>query len=377
MKKTIQEINQKIKRKKATVVTAEEMTHIVQSVGPVKAAEKVDVVTTGTFGAMCSSGIWINFGHSEPPIKIAKCWLNDVQGYSGVAAVDTYLGAAQFSDSKGELYGGAHVIEDLVKGKHVTLRAEARATDCYPREFVETVLSINDLNQVTMCNPRNAYQKYAVATNSGSRTLYTYLGKLLPRFGNAAFSGAGELSPLINDRFFRTIGIGTRIFLGGAKGYIIGNGTQHSPETEFGTLMVQGDLKKMDPKFLKAASFKRYGPSLYVGIGIPIPVLDAQVAHGAGISDEEILTTVLDYSVPSRNRPVLRPVSYAELKSGEIDIKGKKVKTHCLSDLSRAKKIASTLKHWIEEGAFYLTEPVESLSREGACQPMHESRTRV
>ena len=156
MKKTIQEINQKIKRKKATVVTAEEMTHIVQSVGPVKAAEKVDVVTTGTFGAMCSSGIWINFGHSEPPIKIAKCWLNDVQGYSGVAAVDTYLGAAQFSDSKGELYGGAHVIEDLVKGKHVTLRAEARATDCYPREFVETVLSINDLNQVTMCNPRTA-----------------------------------------------------------------------------------------------------------------------------------------------------------------------------------------------------------------------------
>ena len=107
------------------------------------------------------------------------------------------------------------------------------------------------------------------------------------------------------------------------------------------------------------------------------PVLDAQVAHGAGVSDEEILTTVLDYSVPSRNRPVLRPVSYAELKSGEIDIKGKKVKTHCLSDLSRAKKIASTLKHWIEEGAFYLTEPVESLSREGACQPMHESRTRV
>jgi uncharacterized protein (DUF39 family) len=213
-----------------------------------------------------------------------------------------------------------------------------------------------------------------VATNSGSRVLYTYLGKLLPHFGNAAYSGAGELSPLINDRFFRTIGIGTRIFLGGAAGYIIGSGTQHSPENEFGTLMVQGDLKKMDPKFLKAASFKRYGPSLYVGIGIPIPVLDAQVAQGTGISDEEILTTVLDYSVPVRNRPVLRPVSYAELKSGEIDIKGVKVKTHCLSDFSRARKVAEQLKHWIEEREFYLTEPVESLSREGVCQPMRESR---
>ncbi len=377
MKKTIQDINEKIKQKKVKVVTAEEMTQIVRSVGPAKAAEKVDVVTTGTFGAMCSSGIWINFGHSDPPIKIAKCWLNDVQGYGGVAAVDTYLGAAQFSDSQGEIYGGAHVIEDLVKGKHVILRAEARATDCYPRKFIETELTIADLNQVTMCNPRNAYQKYAVATNSGSRTLYTYLGKLLPHFGNAAYSGAGELSPIINDRFFRTIGIGTRIFLGGAKGYIIGSGTQHSPETEFGTLMVQGDLKKMDPKFLKAASFKRYGPSLCVGIGVPIPVLDTQMAQSTGISDEEILTTVLDYNVPSRKRPVLRPVSYAELKSGVVDIKGIKVKTHCLSDLSRARKIAKQLKKWIEEGSFFLTEPVERLPRQGTCQPMRERRVRI
>jgi len=377
MKKTIQDINDKIKHKRAKVVTAEEMTRIVRSVGPAKAAEKVDVVTTGTFGAMCSSGVWINFGHSDPPIKIAKCWLNDVQAYGGVAAVDTYIGAAQYSDSKGETYGGAHVIEDLVKGRPVILRAEARATDCYPREFIETELSIYDLNQATMCNPRNAYQKYAVATNSSSRTLYTYLGKLLPRFGNAAYSGAGELSPLINDRFFRTIGIGTRIFLGGAPGYIIGSGTQHSPENEFGTLMVQGDLKKMDPLFLKAASFKKYGPSLYVGIGIPIPVLDAQVAQSTGISDEEILTTVLDYSVPSRSRPVLRPVSYAELKSGVIDIKGVKARTNCLSDISRARKIAEQLKKWIEEGSFFLTEPVERLPRQGTCQPMRESRVRI
>jgi uncharacterized protein (DUF39 family) len=375
VKKTIQDINAKIKQKAAKVVTAEEMTQIVRSVGPSKAAEKVDVVTTGTFGAMCSSGVWINFGHSDPPIKIAKCWLNDVPCYGGVAAVDTYIGAAQHSDSRGEIYGGSHVIEDLVKGKRVLLRAEAKATDCYPRQYIETELAIDDLNQTTMCNPRNAYQKYAVATNSSSRTLYTYLGKLLPHFGNAAYSGAGELSPLINDRFFRTIGIGTRIFLGGGTGYIIGSGTQHSPESEFGTLMVQGDLKQMNPQFLRAASFKRYGPSLYVGIGIPIPVLDTQVAQSTGISDEEILTTVLDYSVPSRKRPVLRPVSYAELKSGVIDIKGIKVKTHCLSDLSRARKIAKQLKHWIEQGSFCLTEPVESLSTQGACHPMRENRT--
>jgi len=66
------------------VVTAEEMTEIVKSLGPEKAAQEVNVVTTGTFGAMCSSGVWVNFGHSDPPIKMSKVWLNDVEGYAGV-----------------------------------------------------------------------------------------------------------------------------------------------------------------------------------------------------------------------------------------------------------------------------------------------------
>ena len=372
MSKTIQEINQKIQNRQATVVTAEEMTLLVRESGPEKAAEKVDVVTTGTFGAMCSSGVWLNFGHSDPPIKIARCWLNDVQGYGGVAAVDTYIGAAQPSDSRGERYGGAHVIEDLVKRKTVRLRAESSGTDCYPSRAVNTEVTIDTLNQAVMCNPRNAYQKYAVATNSGKKALYTYMGRLLPGFGNANYSGAGELSPVMNDRTFRTIGIGTRIFLGGGIGYVTGSGTQHSPENEFGTLMVQGDLKQMKHKFLQAASFKHYGPSLYVGIGLPIPVLDAEVAEAAGISDADIKTPVLEYSVPSRSRPLLGEVTYAALQSGEIRIQGKAVKTTCLSHTPRARLIAHVLKQWIENGIFLLSEPVEALSSRGSARPMSE-----
>jgi len=372
MSKTISDINQKIKNNKARVVTADEMTCIVKEVGPENAAKKVDVVTTGTFGAMCSSGVWLNFGHSEPPIKISKCWLNDVPAYSGVAAVDAYIGAAQYSDVKGEKYGGAHVIDDLVNRKPVVLRAESPGTDCYPSQAVETELTIYDLNQATMSNPRNAYQKYAVATNSSSRTLSTYMGRLLPKFGNAAYSGAGELSPIINDRFFLTIGVGTRIFLGGATGYITGSGTQNSPENEFATLMVQGDLKRMNNRFLKATTFHNYGPTLFVGIGVPIPVLNAEIAESAGISDREIETSVLDYSVPSRDRPEIRKVTYAELKSGSIKINGREVKTNCLSSFSRAKTIADLLKQWIENGAFYLSEPVEHLSGKGTARPMRE-----
>ena len=91
--KTYQEINDKIKRCQAVVVTAEEIIDIVRRKGEVEAARTVDVVTTGTFSPMCSSGAIINFGHSKPPIKASKVWLNHVPAYAGLAAVDIYIGA--------------------------------------------------------------------------------------------------------------------------------------------------------------------------------------------------------------------------------------------------------------------------------------------
>lgn len=370
MSKTVREINKKIDKKKAKVVTADEMTHIVREIGPERASLEVDVVTTGTFGAMCSSGVWINFGHSEPPIKMSKVWLNDVEAYTGVAAVDAYMGVTQISESLGMRYGGAHVIEDLVSRRPVIMRAYAYGTDCYPRKEIKTEITIDDLNQATMSNPRNAYQRYAVATNSSRRILYTYMGKLLPNLGNATYSGAGELSPIMNDPTFEAIGLGTRIFLGGAQGYITGSGTQHDPVNGFSTLMVQGDLKKMSREFLRAAVFKGYGCTLYVGIGVPIPVLNAKIAKASGIRDSEIFTSVLDYGIPSWNRPVLKKVSYEELKSGMIEMNRHQVKTSPLSSYSIAKKIAESLKKWIESGSFYLTEAVERLPLKGSANPM-------
>jgi L-aspartate semialdehyde sulfurtransferase len=363
MSKTIDEINQKIEKGKAKVLRADEMTQLVKNLGPEKAAEEVDVVTTGTFGAMCSSGVWLNFGHSEPPIRMAKVWLNEVEAYAGVAAVDAYLGATQPSENNGINYGGSHVIEDLLSGKSITLRAISYGTDCYPRKEILTEITLEDLNFALMSNPRNAYQRYNAATNSSDRDLLTYMGQLQPNFGNINYSGAGEISPLMNDPEYKTMGIGTRIFLGGAQGFITGNGTQHNPQNKFGTLMVQGNLKEMSPEFIRAATFKGYGCSMYIGIGIPIPILDEEIAKLTGISDEDIFTDILDYSVPSRSRPSLKKVSYAELKSGFIELNGKKIPTSPISSFNIAKNIAELLKQWINSNKFKLTNPVESLPR--------------
>ena len=93
MSKTVAEINERISRREAVVLTAEEVLDYVKKEGFEKAARTVDVVTTGTFGPMCSSGMYMNIGHSKPRIKLGggKTNLNDVPAYAGIAAVEQCL----------------------------------------------------------------------------------------------------------------------------------------------------------------------------------------------------------------------------------------------------------------------------------------------
>lgn len=366
--RSIEQINNKIKKGSVIVVTAEEMTQIAKENGIEKAYEMVDIVTCATFGAMCSSGVFLNFGHSDPPIKMTDIWLNDVPVYGGLAAVDGFIGATALSQIQGMNYGGAHVIEDLINGKRINLKAVSHGTDCYPRRYIETTIDLMSINQAIMLNPRNSYQKYNAATNTGKEEIYTYMGKLLPDMGNVTYSGSGELSPLNNDPDYETIGIGTRIFLGGDKGYIIGNGTQHSPENGYGTLMVKGNLKNMSSEFIKAAIFKGYGVTLYIGIGVPIPLLNVELARKTSISDDMIYTNIIDYGIAQRSKPIIKRVNYKELKSGYVYVKDNKIKTASLSSLFIAKKIADILKTWIKNGQFFLTSPVEKISSKGSSQ---------
>ena len=321
---------------------------------------------------MCSSGAVINLGHADPPIKIEKAWINDVPTPHPGAAVDLYIGATILSDSEKFEYGGAHVIEDLIKGKDVDLRATAYGTDCYPRTSLHTQISKDDLNQFDLLNLRNGYQRYVCATNGRDETLYTYMGKLLPKYSNANYSGAGELNPLTNDPDYETIGLGTRIFLGGTEGYVIGEGTQHNPKGGFGTIMVRGNAKEMSPEYVQGATFTKYGTSLYLGIGIPIPLLNEGLAKKAAIRDESIITDVIDYGIPRRDRGYIQKTNYKELKSGTLSLKDRDVKVTSLSSLKKAKKICRELKTWISEGSFTITAPVKKLPTDTVFKTMRQ-----
>lgn len=367
MAKTYAEINDKIKKGTAVVLTAEEVSELAKTLSPKEIAEKVDVVTTATFGAMCSSGAFLNFGHTNPPIRMEKIELNGVRVSGGLAAVDTYVGATD-CNPENPSYGGAHIIEDLVAGKEITLEAWGKGTDCYPRKHIKTVITKDTINEAILYNPRNAYQNYNVATNSTDKIKYTYMGTLLPKLRNASYSTAGELSPLLNDPECRTIGLGTRIFLCGTEGYVTWNGTQfHSTKetNEYGiptsnarTIAVIGDLKNMSTEFLRGVYYEKYGVSMFVGIGIPIPILDEDLARRVSIRNEQIETTVVDYG---NGNKILGKTNYAALQSGEIEVNGHKIKTAPVASLSKARQIAEILKSWIQKGDFLLTEPVRPM----------------
>ncbi len=377
IQKTIEEINRKIKDGKVIVVTADEMVEIVKKNGPEQAAADVDVVTTGTFSPMCSSGAFINFGQAKTPIKANQVTVNDVPAYAGLAAVDIFLGAAEPAEDDplnkvhpGQFkYGGGHVIHDLVSGKRVKIKAKSYTTDCYPSKEIHKQIRLKDLPYAVLVNPRNACQNYNCAVNKTDKIKYTYMGVLRPKAGNINYTTSGQLSPLLNDPYYQTIGMGTKIFLGGAQGYITWDGTQHNPAAKrrnngvplepAGTLMVMGNLKEMDPRWLAGVSMLGYGCSLAVGIGVPIPVLNEEIARYTGVSDEEIFTQIIDYGedYPKGKAKSLGEVSYAELKSGSINFNGQEVQTAPISSYSRAKEIATILKEWIHAGKFLLGHP--------------------
>ena len=388
--KTYDQINKKIESKKAVVLTADEIIDYVDKKGLEKAAKEVDVVTTATFGPMCSSGCFLNFGHSKPKIRMTEAWIDDVLAYSGIAAVDLYIGATQLKHNDpanmyfpGEFrFGGGHVIEKLVAGEKCQLFGLSYGTQDYPNREIRTWFRMEDLNQAVMVNPRNCYQNYNVAINCSDKPIYTYLGYLKPNMKNLTYCSAGQLSPLLNDPQYKPIGVGTSVWLAGARGHVYSEGTQHSPTCKrnvkeiptegAGTLALTGDMKDMVPEFVRGVSFRGYGTSLALGVGIPIPILNESVLQQTCVRDKDIKAPVIDYSYdyPQKTGKVICRLNYEQLKSGEVKIKDKTVETASLSSYAKALKIANILKDEIKAGDFLLSQPGHLLPRIQGMKPL-------
>ncbi|MEL6912099.1 MAG: homocysteine biosynthesis protein [Cyanobacteria bacterium J06598_4] len=393
--RTIATINEKIARGQAVVWTVAEVKAKIDQLGITQIFEQIDVITTGTFEPMESSGAIINLGHTDPPIKIRQCWLDGIPAYAAFGAVDLYLGATATADynlqdsdpnlREGSEKGGGHVIEDLIAGRAVQLKAIGQKTDCYPRATWENAITKDNINQFYLFNPRNLYQNFIVGVNGGDRTLYTYLGALQPRLGNAVYSNPGAISPLLNDPDLTSVGIGSKIFLGGGIGYIAWEGTQHFPlqkrlpnRTPIGpaaTVALVGDAKQMSADWVRGCYFKNYGPSIMLGVGVALPVTSEKVVQNCAVLDRDIVAPVIDFSIPRRVRPTFGLVSYEQLQKGHVTIDGQSVRVAPLASKYRSLQVAQEIKAWIQAGEFTLTEPVAPLPSDRTFMPQDTNRS--
>jgi len=233
-----------------------------------------------------------------------------------------------------------------------------------------------------MVNPRNCYQNYNVAVNDSDRRIHTYLGVLEPNRRNAAYCSAGQLSPLLNDPLYETIGLGTRVWLAGAHGHVYAEGTQFDgacdrtpdgvPTGGAGTLALTADMKRMDPRFVRGVSLIGYGVSLALGVGVPIPILNAGILRRTCVRDRDILAPVVDYGgdYPNATGRVIAHVTYEQLKSGQITLDGKTVEVGSMSSYAMAQEIAALLRDQIARGEFVLSRPFAPLPREKAFHPL-------
>jgi len=362
--KTIDEINKKIEEGKAVVVTATEFKKMAEEESKKDIAKKVDVVTTATFSPMCSSGVFLNIGHTTPHMKMQDVTLDGVKAYGGIATVDIYLGATEESETDPK-YGGAHVIHKLIKGEKIKIKANGKPSDCYPGSKLDSEFTLDEINQAYFYNPRNCYQNYNAAYNSSDKTMYTYMGLLEPEGKTVNFAGSGEISPLLNDPYLRTIGLGTKLFFCGGTGYVTWEGTQFNNGTErdektglpigpAATIAISAELRGLNPKYIKPVYIPGYGVSIYLSVAMGIPVIDEEMAASLSIKNEDIFTNVYDYA--SGNN--VKKASYSQLINSELTINSKKVRCRTMSKIRESYEIMELLKAEILKGKFSLTEPV-------------------
>ncbi len=197
------------------------------------------------------------------------------------------------------------------------------------------------------------------------------------------YCSAGQLSPLLNDPWYRTIGVGTSVWLAGARGLVYAEGTQHAPSAErgengvpvegAGTLALTGNMKEMNPKFVRGASLKGYGASLSLGVGIPIPILDLDILKGVCVRDSEIQACIVDYAgdYPNRTGQILGKVSYAQLRTGEVTLRGKTIPVSSMSSYYTAREVATLLKDAITAGDFLLSAPSAPLPVQQRMKPLN------
>lgn len=290
--RTIDEINEKLKKQKAVVVTADEFKRMVRSD---KKLDHVDVVTTATIGIMSGTAALLSIPFAERGQfeRVNKVWLNGVPAYPGpcpnerLGIADVIVYGTGYANNK---YGGGHLFRELVEGEEITLKAETDKGD-----FIETSFTLDQLEFARVIGTRTTFKNYMAFTNSGQDAIKTIFS-VTPLKGNlqeATVCGCGEINPLQNNVKLETIGVGTRILVNGTQGYVLGSGTRSSQDRP--NISIVADMKGMKPEYMGGFNTS-VGPECITSVAIPIPILNDSILEQLKVLDEHIALPIAEIS---------------------------------------------------------------------------------
>ncbi|TXT61888.1 MAG: hypothetical protein BAJALOKI3v1_730013 [Promethearchaeota archaeon] len=293
-KRTLEEINSKIKEGNANILTVQELIDKLED-GENIGFEDVDVITTATKALM--SGIAGIFSFRLfPPKEVRKfieVSINGIPGFPGpcpnefLGIIDLILYGTAKSETR-KNYSGGMLFRDLVEGKQVNIRAKS-----VEGIEIEKTLTLKDFQFARLMGTRQAIRNYFAMVNPTENVVETIFSALPLKgnFSQLTFSGCGAMNPFQNDPDADVMGIGTKILVNGQIGYIMGPGTRNDRLKP--NLQTICDMKGMDPEFM--GSFKTsYGPESICSIAVPLPVLNEKIWNNIIKSDNDVPLTILN-----------------------------------------------------------------------------------
>jgi len=291
-RRTIAAINENVERGEAVVMTADELCNRVRS-GEEVSFEDVDVVTSATCSVKSGTYAVLSFKVAERDEfeRAERVFLNGVPAFPGpcpnerLGIIDAIVYGTSSRDEK---YGGGHLFRDLVSHKEIEVLVET-----VEGKTIETTTNLDEIPFARLSSTRNAFRNYNAFVNPEPNEVASIfsVSKFEGAFKGLTFSGCGELNPLEKDPFLDTVGMGTRILMNGAEGFVIGTGTLSSAEKP--NLMGIADMHAMQPEYVGGFRTSA-GPEVWNSWAVPIPIVNERVLETAKRLDEEIKLSVLD-----------------------------------------------------------------------------------
>ena len=315
MECSLNEIIEKLDRKKVKVLTSQQVCELVRG-GIEIGFEDVDVVTTATRGVMSGTYAVLSFPVNAPEefTRATEVHLNGIPANVGpcpnerLGILDLMVFGTSHSHEL-ENYGGGHLFRDLVEGNNIDVHV---VTD-EGMEF-NSIISISNMPYARLFSTRNAFKNYSAFTNLSSSPVSTifHATEFGPNASEATMSGCGEINPVKNDPLLHGIGIGTRILFNGAEGFILGSGTRSSPQKP--NLIAMADMHSMVPEYM-GGFITSAGPECIVSWAVAIPVVDDSVLDAIAQTDSNTPMPVMD----ADKRVQIATTSYADVWS-DVDL---------------------------------------------------------